>query len=197
MTERRKLAKQLSLAALIICGLALGGCGDGGNNSPNDLDDPDPNQAPVCNVVDVVVDVATQEIVVQVEAWDPDLVDFSFGLDLSFEVITATATYTNDVLTSSTGAPIIGNTVFDAAHTNTAPGALTEVRISSTTPVLMMSWSRTPRVTRPASRASTASMMAPPCCRPPSWAAWRWFRAIRPTRVAWARPTLPRPPPAW
>jgi len=139
MTERRKLAKQLSLAALIICGLALGGCGDGGNNSPNDLDDPDPNQAPVCNLVAVFVDVATQEIVVQVEAWDPDLIDFSFGLDLSFEIITATATYTNDVLTSTTGAPIIGNTVFDAAHTNTAPGALTEVRISSTTPVLMVS----------------------------------------------------------
>ena len=66
MRKRLTLPNQFSLAALVVCGLVLSGCGDGGNNSPNNISDPDVNQLPSCTILGVSVDLTTQEIVKEV-----------------------------------------------------------------------------------------------------------------------------------
>lgn len=139
MRERRMLRLPLSLAALAVCGVMLSGCGDDGNNSSFNLSDPDINQLPSCGVVAAFVDLATQQIVVQVTIHDPDQLSQQIGMEVELELITGTGVFGNDIDSASTGNVLIGNTAFGVAYSNIAPGAQTEFRISSTNPQLLPS----------------------------------------------------------
>lgn len=139
MRKRRMLQNQFSLAALAVCGVLLAGCGGDGNNSPNNLDDPNPNASPVCTVVAAFVDLASQEIVIDVAIFDGDQTRPEADMTAILELITNTGTFGNDVVSSSSGNLIIGNRVSGLLWSTSVPGFVTRFRISSTSPNLLPS----------------------------------------------------------
>lgn len=134
MLKRRMLRNPFSLTALALCGALLSGCGGDSSNSPNDLNDPDPNALPICSVLAAFVDLTTQEVVVDITVQDPDQLNVNIGMEVSFEIITNTGTFANDVTLAGSGNLTIGNTVFGVGYSNFAPGIQSQFRISSSSP---------------------------------------------------------------